>query len=76
MFKRIAIIAAIASAAALTACSDTQVASSNLSKAHAKLEASATYQEVKAAVFELHSQLRKHKEHWAKTEIPCINCCS
>lgn len=33
MFKRIAIIAAIASAAALTACSDAQVASSNLSKA-------------------------------------------
>lgn len=33
MYKRIAIIAAIASAAALTACSDAQVASSNLSKA-------------------------------------------
>lgn len=33
MYKRIAIIAAIASAAALAACSDAQVASSNLSKA-------------------------------------------
>lgn len=33
MYKRIAIIAAIAAAAALTACSDAQVASSNLSKA-------------------------------------------
>lgn len=33
MYKRIATIAAIASAAALTACSDAQVASSNLSKA-------------------------------------------
>ena len=33
MYKRIALIAAIASAAALTACSDAQVASSNLSKA-------------------------------------------
>lgn len=33
MYKRIALAAAIASAAALTACSDAQVASSNLSKA-------------------------------------------
>ena len=37
--------------------------------AHAKLEASATYQEVKASVIELRSQLRKHKEHWLKRKF-------
>lgn len=37
--------------------------------AHTKLEASATYQEVKAAVIELRARLRKHKEHWLKRKF-------
>lgn len=37
--------------------------------AHAKLEASSTYQEVKATVVDLRARLRQHKEHWLKRKF-------